>query len=194
MKCDQMKFLFQHNPHIFHHCLDPISQKLNKQQIWRHRMNFSANELFCPFSYIYIYIYIYIQLWLKSTPKNGLNSKISSLWKCFKQDGAICTLINEHLKLADHLTYLGRIISSTESDVNIRKGMVWTVIDRLSAMGRSDFSYKIKREFFRAVAMLVLLYGYTTWTSTRSMEKMQDRNYTRVMHFEHILKVTSTKQ
>ena len=41
---------------------------------------------------------------------------------CFKQDRTISTLNNKPLKLIDKFTYLGRIISSTETDVNVRIG------------------------------------------------------------------------
>ena len=44
----------------------------------------------------------------------------------------------------------------------MRIGMVWTVIDRLSSIWKSDLSNKIKRDFFRIVVVLVLLYSCTT--------------------------------
>ena len=37
----------------------------------------------------------------------------------------------------------------------------------------------LKLKFFKAVAMSVLLYGFTTWTATKCLEKKIDRNYTR---------------
>ena len=43
------------------------------------------------------------------------------------------------------------------------------------------WSIKIKRDFFQAVAVSVLLYGYTTGTLTKRMEKKQDENYTRML-------------
>ena len=38
---------------------------------------------------------------------------------------------------------------------------------------------KIKRSFFQVAVVLILLYGYTTWTLTKRMEKKLDGNYTR---------------
>ena len=36
-------------------------------------------------------------------------------------------------------------------------------------------------QFFQAVVMLILLYGCTTWTLTKHMEKKLDGNYTRML-------------
>ena len=77
---------------------------------------------------------------------------------CFNQDGVISSLNGKLLKLVDKLIYLSSNISSTEIDVNIDKS--WTAIDRLLTMWVSDLSAKIKLEFFPAVAVSVLLYGY----------------------------------
>ena len=38
---------------------------------------------------------------------------------------------------------------------------------------------KMKRSFFQAVVVSILLYGCTTWTLTQRMEKKVDGNYTR---------------
>ena len=43
---------------------------------------------------------------------------------------------------------------------------------RLMNIWKSDFSDKITRKFFQAVVMLVLLCGYTTWTLTKRLEKL----------------------
>ena len=67
-------------------------------------------------------------------------------------------------KLVDPFTYLGSNISSTESEVNIRRGKPRTAIDRLTTLWNNDLSDKIKWGFFQVVAVLVLLYVCTTWT------------------------------
>ena len=48
----------------------------------------------------------------------------------------------------------------------------------LPPMGLTD---KIKRSFFRAAVVSILLYGCTTWTQTKRMEKKLDGNYTRML-------------
>ena len=39
----------------------------------------------------------------------------------------------------------------------------------------------MKRSFFRAAVVSVLLYGCTTWTLTKRLEKKLDGNYTRIL-------------
>ena len=40
---------------------------------------------------------------------------------------------------------------------------------------------KLKRSLFQATVVSILLYGCTTWTPTKRMEKKLDGNYTRMM-------------
>ena len=72
-------------------------------------------------------------------------------------------------------------VSACENDVNIRIGKAWAAIDRKSPIWKSDLSDKIKREFFRAVAASVLLYGCTSWTRTKPLRKKLDKNYSRIL-------------
>ena len=103
-------------------------------------------------------------------------------YMCFKQKGAISTLSGQPKKFEDQFTYLGSNISSTESDVNKCLEKVWNTIDWLYIIWKSDLSDKIKCDFFQAVAVSILLYGCTTWTQTRYIEKNPDGNYTRMLH------------
>ena len=72
-------------------------------------------------------------------------------------------------------------MSSTETDINTRLGKAWAAIDRPSAIWKSDLIDKIKRSFFQAEIVSILLYGCTTWTPTKRMEKKLDGNYTRML-------------
>ena len=85
------------------------------------------------------------------------------------------------LKLGDKFTYLGSSISSTEKDIDTRLTKAWTVIDRLSIIWKSDLSDKMKCSFFQAVVVSILLYGCTTWTLSKRLEKKVDGNYTRML-------------
>ena len=40
----------------------------------------------------------------------------------------------------------------------------WTAIDRLSIIWKSDLTDEMKRSFFQAAVVSILLYGCTTWT------------------------------
>ena len=95
--------------------------------------------------------------------------------------GDIFTLNGSPLKLVDKFTYLGSSVLSTEMNINTRLAKAWTAIDRLSAIWKSGMTDKIKRSFFLAPVMSILLYGGTTWTLTKRMEKKLDGNYTRML-------------
>ena len=57
----------------------------------------------------------------------------------------------------------------------------WTAINRLSIIWKSDLIDKMKRSFFQAAVTSILLYGCTTWTLTKRLEKKLDGNYTRML-------------
>ena len=83
--------------------------------------------------------------------------------------------------LSDKFTSLGSSISSTKTNINMQLARAWTAIDRLSVIWKSDLTDKMKRSFFQAAVVLILLYGCTTWTLTKRMEKKLDSNYTRML-------------
>ena len=85
------------------------------------------------------------------------------------------------LKLVDNITYLGSSVSSTEKDIDTRLTKAWTAINRLSIIWKSDLTDKMKRSFFQAAVVSILLYGCTTWTLTKRLEKKLDGNYTRML-------------
>ena len=66
-------------------------------------------------------------------------------------------------------------------DIDTRLTKPWTAINRLSIIWRSDLTDKMKRRFLQAAVASILLYGCTTWTLTKRLEKKLDRNYTRML-------------
>ena len=102
-------------------------------------------------------------------------------YMCYNQTGDISTLDGTPLKLVDKFTYLGSSVASTEKDIDMRLMKVWTAINRLSIIWKSDLTNKMKRSFFRAAVASILLYGCTTWTLTKRLEKKLDGNYTRML-------------
>ena len=100
---------------------------------------------------------------------------------CFNQKGDISTLGGSSLKLVDNFTYLGCSVSSTEKDIDTRLAKALSAITRLSVIWKSDLIDKMKRSFFQAAVVPILLYGCTTWTLTKRMEKKLDGNYTRML-------------
>ena len=97
---------------------------------------------------------------------------------CYNQTGDISTLDGTPLKLVDKFTYVGSSIVSTEKDIDTR---LTTAINRLLIIWNSDLTDKMKRSFFQAVVASILLYGCTTWTLTKRLEKKLDGNYTRML-------------
>ena len=83
-------------------------------------------------------------------------------YMCYNQTGDISTLDGTSLKLVDEFTYLGSSVSSTEKDIDTWLTKAWTAIDRLSIIWNSDLSDKMKRGFFLATVVSILLYGCTT--------------------------------
>ena len=98
-------------------------------------------------------------------------------YMCYNQTGDISTLDGISLKLVDKFTYLGR----TEKDIETRLTKAWTAIDRLSIIWKSYLTDKMKRSFFQAVVVSILLHGCTTWTLTKRQEEKLDGNYTRML-------------
>ena len=85
------------------------------------------------------------------------------------------------MKLVDKFTYLGNSVSSTEKDINTWVANEWTAIDSLSVIWKSHLTDKIERSFFQAAIVLILLYGCTSWTLTKLIEKRLDGNCTRML-------------
>ena len=102
-------------------------------------------------------------------------------YMCYNQTGDISTLDGTSLKLVDKFTYLGSSVSSTEKDIDTRLTKAWTANDRLSIISKSDLTDKMKRSFFQAAVVSILLYRCTTWTLTKRLEKKLDGNYTKML-------------
>ena len=100
---------------------------------------------------------------------------------CFNQKGDISTRDGTSLKLIDKFTFLGSSVSSTEKDIDTRLTKVWTAIDRFSIIWKFNLTDKMKRSFFQASVVSILLYGCTTWKLTKRLEKKLDGNYTRML-------------
>ena len=99
----------------------------------------------------------------------------------YNQRGDISTLNCGPLKQVDKFTYQGSSISSTENDINMRLAKAWTAIDKLSVIWKSGLTDEIKRSFFQATVLSILIYGCTTWTLNKRTEKKLDSDYTRML-------------
>ena len=99
----------------------------------------------------------------------------------YNQTGNISTLDGTYLKLVDKFTFPGSSVSSTEKDIDTLLTKAWSAIDRLSIIWRSDLTDKMKHSFFQATVVSILLYGCTTWTLNKRLEKKLDGNYIRTL-------------
>ena len=134
------------------------------------------SELERTINILYIYIYIYIAA--------GIGPYVNAhktLYMWYNRTGDISTLDGTPLKLVDKFTYLGSSVASAEKDIDTRLTKAWTAINRLSIIWKSDLTDKMKRSFFQAAVTSILLYGCTTWTLTKRLEKKLDGNYTRIL-------------
>ena len=75
------------------------------------------------------------------------------------------------LKLVDKFTYQGSSVSSTKKDIDMQLTKAWTAINTLSVIWKSDLTNKMKRSFFQAAIVSILLYGCITWTLTKRLDK-----------------------
>ena len=73
------------------------------------------------------------------------------------------------------------VLAFVKKDINTRLTKAWTAIDKLSIIWKSDLTDKMKRSFFQAAIVSILLYGCTTWTLTKRLEKKIDGNDTRML-------------
>ena len=74
------------------------------------------------------------------------------------------------------ITLVVTTYGTNDNDINTRQAKVWTANGRLSVTWKSDLSDEIKRNFFQAAVVSILLYGCTTWTRIKPREKKLDGN------------------
>ena len=128
----------------------------------------------------------------------GISLHINALkteYMCFNPTGDISILNGSSLKLVDKFTYLGSTVLSIETDIDTRQAKVWTALDRLSVIGKLDKTDKIKRSFFQAAVVSILLYGCTSLTLTKRMEKKAWRQLLKnaARNIEQVLEATPYK-
>ena len=101
-------------------------------------------------------------------------------YMCFNQKGDISILNDGSRKFVEKFTYPGSSITATKNDISRWLAKEWTVIDWLSIIKKSVLSDK-KQNFFKAAVVSIQLYGCTTWTLTKRIEKKLDGNCTRML-------------
>ena len=103
----------------------------------------------------------------------GVDFSLNSCFRqgfVFKLEPLLLHLLSNR-RHVDKYTYIGSSVSSTEKAIDTRLTKAWTAIDKLSVMWKSEWTNKMKRSFFQAAFVSILLYGCTAWTLTKRMEK-----------------------
>ena len=101
-----------------------------------------------------------------------------------KLDGNYTRMLEQYWTSSGDNTLQGTNYTATclpSRKLSKRLTKAWTAIDRLSIIWKSDLTDKMKRNFFQAAVVSILLYGCTTWTLTKRLEKKLDGNYTRML-------------
>ena len=120
--------------------------------------------------YIYIYLYIYIDQFIlidislcffTSIPSLSFSHALFLTYSLLHSLSPLSTLLSVFLSIYIYMSV--------------------TAINRLSTIWKSDLTDKMKRSFFQAAVTSILLYGCTTWTLTKRLEKKLDGNYTRML-------------
>ena len=136
---------------------------------------------------MYIYrriFFVYFHLFSETGPNFFFVLGTSFTYLFFKTTmgwGRTVDIHGTSLKLVDKFTNLGSSVSPTEKDTDTRLTKAWTAIDKLSIIWKSDLTDKMKRSFFQAAVVSILLCRCTTWTQTKRLERKLDSNYTRML-------------
>ena len=85
------------------------------------------------------------------------------------------------LKCTDDFVYLGSWIKSSKKDIDVRIGKAWTALRKLNIIWQSGLPMKLKLSFFHTTVTSVLLYGSSTWTLTKELEKRLNGCYTKML-------------
>ena len=112
-----------------------------------------------------------------------INSKKTEVMN-FNQDEdntIIKTINGDNIKTVENFKYLGAWMKSTESDIKIRKALAWFACHKLRTIWSSTLKKSIKIRLFVSTVESVLLYGSSTWTVTKKLEKQIDGVYTRML-------------
>ena len=73
------------------------------------------------------------------------------------------------------------IMGSLWFTLNIRIGKAWAALSKMSTIWKSNLKRKLKISLFRTTVETVLLYGSSTWTLTKAIERKLDGAYTRML-------------
>ena len=120
----------------------------------------------------------------KAASEVGLNINTSKTkFLCYHQYH--CSIIKslqiENIIVVDDFNYLGSCIASSKKDIDTRLSKAWAALNKLDVIWKSSLPDYLKGHYFQATVQSVLVYGATSWTITKSLEKTIDGAYTRML-------------
>ena len=72
-------------------------------------------------------------------------------------------------------------VDSSKKDIATRKALAWQTLNRMTRIWTSSTKPELKKRFFLATVISILLYGCEAWTMTEAMEKSLNGTYTRML-------------
>ena len=91
------------------------------------------------------------------------------------------TIDGKRLSEVEDFLYLGSWIKSCEKDISVRTTKVWTALRKMDTIWKSKLQPQLKISFFKMTVQSVLLYGSSSWTLTKTLEKKIDGAYTKML-------------
>ena len=113
----------------------------------------------------------------KAASEVGLNINTSKTkFLCYHQypSSTIKSLQNENIIVVEDFNYLGSCIALTKNNIDTRLSKAWAALNKLDVIWKSSLPDYLKRNYFQATVESVLVYGATSWTITKSLEKTID--------------------
>ena len=98
-----------------------------------------------------------------------------------EEDKIIVARDGREIKVVFDFKYLGCYVDNSAQDIKVRKALAWSACHKMQKIWKSSLPKKIKIRLFTATVESILLYGCSTWTLTKAMEKSLDRTYTRML-------------
>ena len=97
------------------------------------------------------------------------------------EDSYLKSLSGADIEHVDDFLYLGSWVDTSEKDLNTRIAKAWSAMSKMEVIWKTNLERKLKINFFRATVETVLLYGCTTWTLTKALERKLDGTYARLI-------------
>ena len=102
----------------------------------------------------------------------------------WKNESGFIMVNNTPLKKVEDYKYLGSWIFGSEKDMRVRIALAWKANTKLAKIWKCEYlSRSLKIRLFTSVVQAVLLYGAETWSLTKSMDRIIDGAFTKLLRY-----------